>query len=125
MPGPGLQLSLIHICREVIQEGWRKVSNLREEEEDEEQALPSLKQGETFPCGNTQLKERKTTPPARYTEATLLSAMENPAPFIQDKTMKGYIGGGLGTPATRADIIEKLFSSFYVEKQGASIVRCV
>ena len=108
--------------REVVQEGWRKVSNLREEEEDEEQALPSLKKGETFPCGNTQLKERKTTPPARYTEATLLSAMENPAPFIQDKTMKGYIGGGLGTPATRADIIEKLFSSFYVEKQGTSIV---
>ena len=108
--------------REVVQEGWRKVSNLREEEEPEEQVLPSLQKGETFHCQNTQLKERKTTPPARYTEATLLSAMENPAPFIQDKAMKGYIGGGLGTPATRADIIEKLFSSFYVEKQGTSIV---
>ena len=43
--------------------------------------------------------------------------MENPAKFIADKAMKEYIGGGLGTPATRADIIEKLYSSFYIEKK--------
>ena len=80
--------------------------------------LPSLHQGDTFLCRTTQLKAQKTSPPARYTEATLLSAMENPSKFIEDKKMKEYIGGGLGTPATRADIIEKLFSSFYVEKGG-------
>ena len=53
---------------------------------------------------------------------TLLSAMENPSPYIDDKQMKEFIGGGLGTPATRADIIEKLFSAFYVEKKGVSLV---
>ena len=47
--------------------------------------------------------------------------MENPERFIEDKAMKDYIGGGLGTPATRADIIEKLFSSFYIEKNGREL----
>lgn len=108
--------------REIVHQGWKKVVNLRDEEEDTEQVLPSFRQGETFSCKSVQLKELKTAPPARYTEATLLSAMENPSQFIEDKQMKEFIGGGLGTPATRADIIEKLFSSFYVEKQGVSIV---
>lgn len=108
--------------REVVAQGWKRVQSIRDEEEDEEQALPSFRQGEQFPCKNTLLKELKTSPPSRYTESTLLSAMENPSQFIEDKRMKEYIGGGLGTPATRADIIEKLFSSFYVEKRGTSIV---
>ena len=68
-----------------------------------------------------QLKQLQTTPPPRYTEATLLSAMENPSAYLKDTTMKEYIEGGLGTPATRADIIEKLFSSFYIEKRGNSL----
>ncbi|MCI9274141.1 MAG: DNA topoisomerase III [Clostridiales bacterium] len=108
--------------REEINLGFKRVQNIRDEEEDEEQVLPSFRQGDRYSCKNTLLKELKTSPPARYTEATLLSAMENPSQFIEDKQMKEYIGGGLGTPATRADIIEKLFSSFYVEKQGTSIV---
>lgn len=65
----------------------------------------------------------KTTPPARYTEASLLSAMENPSKFLTDNHMKEYIEGGLGTPATRADIIEKLFSSFYIEKEGLLFIQ--
>ncbi len=113
--------------REIIDKGWRKVYDVSIEEdeettEEEEQTLPALSEGMTFSCENVLLKSGKTTPPARYTEATLLSAMENPSAFIEDKTMRAFIGGGLGTPATRADIIEKLFSSFYVEKSGKSIV---
>ncbi len=108
--------------REIIDKGWKKVYDVADEEEAEEQFLPSLSQGATFPCQGILIKSGKTTPPSRYTEATLLSAMENPAAFIEDKTMRAYIGGGLGTPATRADIIEKLFSSFYIEKSGKSIV---
>lgn len=109
--------------REIISKGWKKVYEIEDEDLDEnEQTLPSLKKGESYTCHNTLIKSHKTKPPARYTEATLLSAMENPSKFIQDKSMKEYIGGGLGTPATRADIIEKLFSSFYMEKQGSSIV---
>lgn len=108
--------------REVVRQGWKKVTNVRDEEEDEEQTLPALSRGDTFTCRAVNIKEGRTKPPARYTEATLLSAMENPAAFIEDKDMRAYIGGGLGTPATRADIIEKLYASFYVEKQGSSMV---
>ena len=110
--------------REIIELGWKKVEKGLDEDDEEaaEQVLPSLHQGDTFLCRTTQLKAQKTSPPARYTEATLLSAMENPSKFIEDKKMKEYIGGGLGTPATRADIIEKLFSSFYVEKRGNTLI---
>lgn len=108
--------------RVVLDAGWRKVQEGRDEDEADEQAIPSFQKGDTFPCRAVQLKSLRTSPPARYTEATLLSAMENPSQYIEDKAMREYIGGGLGTPATRADIIEKLFSSFYVEKKGASLV---
>ena len=103
-----------------LQKGWKAVTtNVAQEEQ--EQNLPAFEKGDTFVCNMVQLKQMKTTPPARYTEATLLSAMENPSKFLQDKNMKGYIEGGLGTPATRADIIEKLFSAFYIEKRGSYI----
>lgn len=106
----------------MLEKGWKVVTNnIAEQEEQEKQNLPILKRGEHIPCQSVQLKQMKTTPPERYTEATLLSAMENPAKFLKDNTMKEYIEGGLGTPATRADIIEKLFSSFYIEKKGNTL----
>ncbi|MEG2670293.1 MAG: DNA topoisomerase, partial [Oscillospiraceae bacterium] len=109
--------------RVVVNKGWKKVYDIDDEDADEnEQTLPSLKYSDTFSCSSVLIKEGKTKPPARYTEATLLTAMENPSKFITDTRMKEYIGGGLGTPATRADVIEKLYSSFYVEKQGKSMV---
>lgn len=108
--------------REIINRGWKRVTEQSDEDEDDLQTLPSLPRGERLKCIDVVVKLGKTKPPARYTEATLLSAMENPSAFIADRNMKQYIGGGLGTPATRADIIEKLFSSFYVEKQGQSIL---
>lgn len=107
--------------RAVIHEGWKKVYHIQDEEEAEEQSLPAFQKGDSFQCKSIQLKAQKTTPPSRYTEATLLSAMENPSKFIADKRFQEFIGGGLGTPATRADIMEKLFSSFYLEKRGNSI----
>ena len=108
--------------RTVLQQGWRKVQDSRDEDEADEQAVPLFHRGDVYTGGLVQCKAPKTAPPARYTEATLLSAMENPSPYIDDKQMKEFIGGGLGTPATRADIIEKLFSAFYVEKKGVSLV---
>ena len=72
------------------------------------------------------MTEGKTKPPAHFNEATLLSAMENPVAYMesQDKAMAKTLGetGGLGTVATRADIIEKLFSSFLLEKKGKDIL---
>mgnify|MGYP002672211948 CR=1 FL=1 len=71
------------------------------------------------------LREGKTKPPARFTEGTLLSAMENPVRYMEnrDSSLVKTIGeaGGLGTVATRADIIEKLFRSFLLEKKGNEI----
>lgn len=107
--------------RVVLDKGWKAVYDFAEETDEVEQTLPDLKTGQTFVCKNVQMKANKTTPPPRYTEATLLSAMENPAKFIDDKRLKEYLGGGLGTPATRADIIEKLFSAFYMEKRDKYI----
>lgn len=110
---------------EVVAEGWKKVYNGEYDDEEAgeiKQKLPPIKKGENYRCRNVVTKQGKTKPPARYTEATLLSAMENPSRFIADKEMKDYIGGGLGTPATRADIIEKLFNSFYIERRGKEIV---
>ena len=106
----------------VVNLGWKKISIAEDDEEEEADAseqknLPELKKGDIYKCKKTLIKALKTTPPSRYTEASLLSAMENPSRFITDKAMKEYIGGGLGTPATRADIIEKLYSTFYIEKK--------
>lgn len=96
--------------------GWQQVYRLEDEDEDY-QTLPQIKKGDTFRCVNTLLKEDKTKAPSRFTEASLLAMMENPSKYVTDKEMKEYIGGGLGTPATRADIIEKLYRSYYMENR--------
>ena len=100
-----------------------------DEEEDQEvkgQRLPDLKTGDVLSRLTFVLTEGKTRPPAHFNEATLLSAMENPAAYMEsgDKEMARTLGetGGLGTVATRADIIEKLFSSFLLEKRGKDIL---
>ena len=89
------------------------------------QTLPELSQGDALPRLTVAVTEGKTKPPAPFNEATLLSAMENPVKYMdsRDKDMVRTLGetGGLGTVATRADIIEKLFSSFLLEKRGKDI----
>lgn len=98
---------------ETIREaGWRAVydSDIEEEDEDDSlknQILPELKKGQSLPVKKLEVTEGKTKPPAHYTEATLLTSMEK---------------GGLGTVATRADIIEKLFNTFYMEKKGNDLL---
>lgn len=115
--------------KRMLEQGWRAAYDLsfslEEDESDEaDQSLPELTQGQKLPVESVSLKSGKTTPPARYTEATLLSAMEHPAGLVGDKTLSKILEetSGLGTPATRADIIEKLFSTFYVERRGKELV---
>lgn len=90
-----------------------------------QQVLPKLTQNQKMSKGKLTLTEGKTRPPAYFNEATLLSAMENPVKYMdsKDAAMAKTLGetGGLGTVATRADIIEKLFSTFYIEKKGKDI----
>lgn len=90
-----------------------------------EQSLPDLKKGDLLTELTFSRTEGKTKPPAPFNEATLLSAMENPVAYMEsnNREMARTLGetGGLGTVATRADIIEKLFSSFLLEKRGKEI----
>lgn len=105
----------------VRDEGWKAVY-LQEDEQSNERTLPVFKKGEQVNLRGIALTEGQTKPPARFNEGTLLAAMENPSQFMGDeskelvKTLKET--GGIGTVATRADIIEKLFKSFVIEKKG-------
>ncbi len=110
--------------------GWRAVTSaaLGAEKSGDEDALPMQtltrqKKGEQKVVKNCKLKKSKTQPPPRYTEATLLTAMESPGKFIEDEELRESIKqGGLGTPATRAEIIEKLLNTYYIERQGKELV---
>ena len=113
----------------VKNQGWRAAYGpafLPEEEEEDgderEQTLPSLRQGDRVEILSARADAGKTAPPKRYTEATLLSAMEHPGVADREQGKILEETGGLGTPATRADIIEKLFSAFYMERRGKELV---
>ena len=110
--------------------GWRNVytgsGSLEDEGDDREaeQTLPDIRKGELLKNLSVKLVASKTKPPARHTEATLLSAMEHPGKLIEDQKLRETMdqSHGLGTPATRAEIIEKLFNSFYMNRQGKEII---
>ncbi|MBT9831877.1 DNA topoisomerase III [Clostridium baratii] len=107
--------------------GWKKVFDREDDEESDikEQELPKLNKGDKFTVKEVIEKKGETKPPARFNEGTLLSAMENPHKYINvDKESAKTLGetGGLGTVATRADIIDKLFNSFVIEKKGKDII---
>ncbi len=111
----------------VQQAGWRAVydrSYSMDEDEEETQSLPPVQQGQRLKVSSVQVTSGKTPPPPRYTEATLLTAMEHPQAQVEDKNLRKILEetSGLGTPATRADIIEKLFSAFYIERRGKELV---
>ncbi len=110
--------------------GWKEVYQGVFEEENAndslaEQTLPDLKKGDKLKVMKLNVSQGMTKPPAPFNEGTLLGAMENPVKYMSDdsKALKQTIGetGGLGTVATRADIIEKLFASFLIEKKGKDI----
>ena len=113
----------------VISKGWKKLYDKLEEDSSEEdikeQVLPNVNKGDKFVIENVSLNKGETKPPSRFNEGTLLSAMENPHKYINvGKDAAKTLGetGGLGTVATRADIIEKLFNSFVIEKKGKEIL---
>lgn len=114
----------------VKSKGWKKVydksTDLDENEiNHDNQDLPIVKSGDMLEIINIEGKKLQTKAPSRFTEGTLLSAMENPQKYVNlDKTSAKTLGetGGIGTVATRADIIEKLFNTFYIEKKGKEII---
>lgn len=112
--------------RIVKKQGWKEVYQQEDQEQEEEfQNLSDAEQGSHFHIERVDITQGKTKPPAPFNEATLLSAMENPVKYMESQDAKAVktLGetGGLGTVATRADIIEKLFSTFLMEKRGKDI----
>ncbi len=109
--------------------GWRAIQGTpaekQEVDEDQlpEQTLSQHQRGEVVPVKSGKLSKHKTKPPARYNEATLLTAMEHCGKLVEDEELREAIkGGGLGTPATRAEIIEKLIHTSYIERHGKELV---
>lgn len=111
--------------RTVRDEGWKRVFIVDEEEEEESDTLPPFNNGDQVAIRAITMTTGETKPPARFNEGSLLGAMENPSQFMggESKELIKTIGetGGLGTVATRADIIEKLFNSFLIEKKGKDL----
>lgn len=122
--------------REVLKPGWRVVfekdskdlndsndSNDPAENPDEAKSLPAFVKGESGPH-EPLLKEKTTTPPKYYTEATLLRAMETAGKTVEnDELREAMKENGIGRPSTRAAIIEKLYQRKYIEKQGSKSIR--
>lgn len=114
----------------ILSYGWKEIYNNDFEDEDKsdninQQLLPKLNKSDTLKVLELIKTTGQTKPPEYFNEATLLAAMENPTKYMNtnDKDLIKTIGeiGGLGTVATRADIIEKLFNTFVVEKKGKDI----
>jgi DNA topoisomerase-3 len=108
-----------------LSQGWKEIYSQYEDDEILNDfpvdLLDKLKKGSILKASSLKQTSGETKPPARFTEATLLSAMENPVKYMKnaDKDLKKTIGetGGLGTVATRGDIIDKLFNSYVIEKR--------
>ncbi len=120
---PGWQelYSKLDIYRESETAKGKKTS--KKEAKKEEQQLPNLSKGDILPLPEAKVLKKKTTPPKPYTEAGLLSAMENAGRFIEDEALKEQMkDSGLGTPATRAAIIERLLTVGYIERKGKALI---
>ncbi|GHT45047.1 DNA topoisomerase [Bacteroidia bacterium] len=106
----------------IKQAGWRAVFN-EKEETDEDGALPEVTQGETLPILKSELLEKQTKPKPLHTEASLLSEMETAGKTVENEAERAAMKeSGIGTPATRAAIIETLFSRNYIVREKKSLV---
>ena len=117
-------------CRQ-ISLGWKAVQKDKATEADKKEdgdeqvlsSLPNLTEGEYLPILNVEITEHKTKPKPLYTEATLLSAMENAGKEVEDaESKKAMAECGIGTPATRANIIETLILRDYIRRDKKTII---
>jgi len=105
----------------LVEPGWREVYGKTAAGEDEESLVP-VKGGESAETQSIELKELQTKPAARYTEATLLSAMEGAGKLVDDEELREAMSErGLGTPATRASVIEGLLAQEYIRREGREL----
>ena len=115
--------------RETLDEGWKSVigtratKNSSPEQNEESQALPDLQKGQSLNCPEAELAEKQTQPPKPFNDASLLSAMTGIARFVKDPETRKVLRetDGLGTEATRASIIELLFTRQFLMRKGRNI----
>ena len=115
----------------IVNPGWHEVPPLENppkakkktaEEGESENPLPPLQEGDTRPVKETRIKEDKTKPPAPHTDASLLAAMETAGKELDDEELVRQMkGSGIGTPATRAAIIERLIHVGYAQRRGKTL----
>ncbi len=114
--------------RAVTQEGWKEVyrdvaSKRKKKQDEEEQKLPALSPGDARTCRRADVKEEQTKPPKEYSDASILLAMEHAGRKIEDEAMREQMKScALGTPATRAAIIERLIEVGYVKRSGRNLL---
>ncbi|HEX5612956.1 MAG TPA: DNA topoisomerase III [Burkholderiales bacterium] len=107
--------------RVLVDPGWLAVYGRSAEESSA--SLPPITSGESVAVREIEARAEHTKPPARYTEATLLSAMEGAGKLVEDDDLRAAMGSkGLGTPATRAAIIEGLLKEEYIHREGRELV---
>jgi DNA topoisomerase III len=111
--------------------GWRGVygevaddaASRSDDDEGREQQLPKLEQGEQAAVKEVASEEKETKPPRRFTEGSLLAAMETAGKLVDDEELREAMkDSGIGTPATRAAIIERLLQVGYIEREGRALV---
>ena len=106
--------------QQVLQMGWQ---GLYRDEEENEDNIPKVKKGQKVFVEETNIEDKQTQPPKRYTEAALLSAMEHAGKFVEDEELREQLKeSGIGTPATRASIIERLIEVGYVVREGKNLI---
>lgn len=116
-----LNNQLSELIRKIQEEG--KKPKKKEKEDKEEEVIPPLNEGDIINKINLTSKEKLTTPPKPYTEDTLLSAMENAMKTLEDEELKKDVAGaGLGTPATRAGIIERIIKTGFIERKAKNLL---
>ena len=112
--------------RAVIAQGWQAANpplRSKPKKGEEEQALPQLQKGQRVPVKSAKAVAKKTSPPSPYTENTLLAAMENAGKFVENEELRRQMKErGLGTPATRAAIIERLIAVDYVRREKKALI---
>jgi DNA topoisomerase-3 len=121
--------------RLLLTPGWRGVydeisadakleaASAREDDEDADQQLPRLLEGEDVQTSSIDSARKETKPPRRYSDASLLGAMETAGKLVDDDELREAMkDSGIGTPATRAAIIERLITVGYIERDGRSLV---
>ena len=109
---------------EIVHKGWTVLyESFNNKKDSNEVILPKVNSGDNLNIKKCKVLSKKTMPPKQYTEATILSAMENAGKFVEDEELKESLKeSGIGTPATRAAIIERLISVGYVRRSGKNLV---